>query len=443
MITKATISIAMVLLLVLVAPAAADTDIRPTVVVDYSMEPAVLMPGDTGTITISIENMADGEIYVQEDDKTFDMNAYIASIALGGNDGIEILNKEHTDIGLLGPRDTIKLAFNIRAKETADNGVHFLTMELVGGSDMNDLNYNIPVKIDDRNLKLILATMPTTVMNEISTIEIDIINTRPNEVTNVMIRPEGENVSFNPAEVFVGNIPAGNKSTVEITLNTMASPAGMKNLSFTASFFNGDNYHTSENTDLEINVVDQPSLIFTSIEVTKTGNSYSIIGDINNFGTTDAKNVLVSVAGSEDIKPVQPYANYFVGTLEADDFSSFELSARILSPDVEQIPILIEFRDTDNVYSSVTGYIDLESASAAPGNDQDTPIWMWGLIGVITIAIGGVIAYTWKKRKAAELEEAEDPDENDSDDEDPDYEDFDGEEVNGKFDEADTEENKD
>lgn len=412
---KAVISVALVLLLALTAPAAADTDIRPTVVVDYSMEPAVLMPGDTGTITISIENMAEGEVYVQEDDKTFDMNAYIASISLGGNDDIDILNNEHTDIGLLGPRDTIKLAFNIRARETAENGVHFLNMELVGGSDMYDLNYNIPVKIDNRSLKLIMATMPTTVMNEISTIEIDIINTRPNEITNVIIKPEGEDVSFNPAEVFVGNIPAGNKSTVVITLNTMASSGGMKNISFTASFFNGDNYHVSENEEAEINVVGQSSLIFTSIEVTKIGNRYSLVGDINNFGTTDAKNVLVSVVESEDIKPLQPYANYFVGTLEADDFSSFELSARILSSDVKEIPILIEFRDTDNVYSSVTGYIDLESASAAPGGEQETPIWIWGFIAIITIAVAGVIVYTWKNRKTAEVEKQEDLDEEEFD----------------------------
>ncbi|WP_445474262.1 COG1361 S-layer family protein [Methanococcoides methylutens] len=410
---KAIISITLVLLLALTSTAVADTDIRPTVVVDYSMEPAVLMPGDTGTITISIENMAGGEVYVKEDDKTFDMNAYIASITLGGNDDIEILNNEYTDIGLLGPQDTIKLAFNVRAKETAENGVHFLNMELVGGSDMYDLNYNIPVKIDGRNLRLIMATMPTTVMNEISTIELDIINTRPNDVNNVIIKAEGENVSFNPAEIFVGTIPASDKTTVDITLNTMASSSGTKNISFTASFFNGDNYHVSGNEDTSINVVSQPSLIFTSIEVTKIGNKYSLVGDINNFGTTDAKNVLVSVAGSEDIKPIQPYANYFVGTLEADDFSSFELSARVLSSEVKEIPILIEFRDTDNVYSSVTGYIDLESASAPEGGEQETPTWMWGLIGAIAIAVAGVIVYTWKKRETAEDKEpeAEDKDE--------------------------------
>lgn len=395
---KIIVSIFVLLLLVLTGTAAADTEIRPTVVVDYTMDPAVLMPGDTGTITMDIENMATGTVYVTEDDETFDMNAYIASITLDGNSNIEILSKGYTDIGLLGPKDTIKLTFNVRAKNNATNGIHFLNMEVVGGSNMYDLSYNIPIKIDNRDLKLIMTTMPYTVMNEISTIELDIINTRPNEVNNVIIKPEGNGVQFNPSEVFVGAIPSGNKSTVTVTLNTMASTSGEKDISFTASFFNGDNYHVSGKEYITIDVVEQPSLIFTSIEVKNIGNQYTLTGDINNFGTTDAKNVLVSVSGSDDIKPMQPYANYFVGTLEADDFSSFELSARILSSNVTKVPILIEFRDTDNVYSSVTGYIDLEN-TATSESDNKPATWVWSIAAVLLIAVAGAIAYSWKKRE--------------------------------------------
>ncbi|MCD4801181.1 MAG: hypothetical protein K8R01_06295, partial [Methanococcoides sp.] len=166
---KIIVSIFVLLLLGLTGTATAETEIRPTVVVDYTIDPAVLMSGDTGTITMDIENMATGTVYVTEDDETFDMNAYIASITLAGNSNIDVISKGYTDIGLLGPKDTIKLTFNVRAKDNATNGIHFLNMEVVGGSDMYDLNYNIPVKIDNRDLKLIMATMPSTVMNEIST----------------------------------------------------------------------------------------------------------------------------------------------------------------------------------------------------------------------------------------------------------------------------------
>lgn len=401
LINRAFAIIVTLLLLFLVGTASAETEIRPTVVVDYSMEPAVLMPGDIGTITMSIDNMATGTVYVKEDDETFDMNAYIASITLGGDSNIEVISKGYTDIGLLGPQDTIKLTFNVRAKNNATNGIHFLNMEVIGGSDMYDLNYNIPVKIDNRDLKLILATVPSTVMNEISTIEIDIINTRSNDISNVIMKPEGDGVKFNPSEVFVGAIPSGNKSTVTVTLNTMESTNGLKDVSFTASFFNGDNHHISEKEEATISVVEQTSLIFTSIEATSIGNQYTFTGDINNFGTTDAKNVLVSITGSDDIKPMQPYANYFVGTLEADDFSSFELSARILSSNVTKVPVLIEFRDTDNVYSSVTGYIDLENTATSGKNEEKSTMWMWAIAAVLLIAVAGAIAYSWKKREQA------------------------------------------
>ena len=139
--------VAVLLLLAICAvPAAGDTDVRPTVALNYQVEPAVLMPGDSGTVTISLNNMATGEIYVSEDDKTFDMNAYILSATLGGNSNIDILDSSYTNVGLMGPGDTLELTFNIKAKEDIQNSVHFLNFELVGGSDMYDLNYKIPVK---------------------------------------------------------------------------------------------------------------------------------------------------------------------------------------------------------------------------------------------------------------------------------------------------------
>jgi len=35
-----------------------DADIEPTIVVDYTVDPATLMPGDTGTVTIALTNGA-------------------------------------------------------------------------------------------------------------------------------------------------------------------------------------------------------------------------------------------------------------------------------------------------------------------------------------------------------------------------------------------------
>ena len=371
-----------------------------------------------GTITVTLENMATGEIYVEEDDETLDMNAYIASASLDGNGNLEILDKSYTDVGLLGPGDTLELTFNIKVKETAKTGVHFVDLIIVGGSNMYDLNYRIPVKVDDRNVKVILSNLPSTLMNEVSTVSIDVVNRRPNDVTSVIVTPYAEDMTFSPSDYFVGSVSQGNKSTATFTLNTMSSEEGYRNISFTATYFNGDNLHDSDTATKDVRIIKQSPLVFTGIEIEKAGNKYTISGDLNNFGITDAKNVMVSIDDVEDVEPVQPYANYFIGTLEADDFSSFDLSARVTSGNISAIPVLIEFRDPDNAYTAISQEISLESGSTySNGEDEGSSLGLWLIAGIIAIGIVAVIGYSWKKRRDEENEiEGEDDEELPDDD---------------------------
>lgn len=398
-----TIILLSVLLAFFLPYASADTEIRPTITVNYSIDPGVLMPGDTGTVTVELRNMASGEVYVQEDDETFDMNAYIASATLEGNKAIKILDGIQTDVGLLGPGDYIRLTFNIKANENASNGMHFLELEVVGGSDMYNLNYRIPVKVDDRDLKIIVSDMPPTLMREYSTINVEVVNLRPNDITGVIVTPKGNDIDFFPANVFVGTIAGGNKSTATFTLNTMASIRGNKEMQFSTSYFNGDNLHTSSDTNYSIDVVDQSALILSALEVENAGNVYSITGDINNFGTTDAKNVMISVMATDNVTPVQPYEKYFVGTLESDDFSSFELSASTQGNNVDEIPLLIEFRNTNNAYAYINENISIQKGVVPTSNNSGGMSFiMIGLVAVVCIAVIGIIVYSWKKNKNSE-----------------------------------------
>jgi len=392
-----------VLLAMCLPYANADTEIRPTITVNYSVEPGVLMPGDTGTVTVELRNMASGEVYVQENDETFDMNAYIANANLKGNKDINILDGRQTNVGLLGPGGYIRLTFNIQANESASNGMHFLELEVIGGSNMYNLNYRIPVKVDDRDLKIIVSDMPPTLMKEYSIVNVEVVNLRPNEITGVIVTPKGEDIKFFPANAFVGTINGGNKSTATFTLNTMTSKKGNKEIQFSTTYFNGDNLHISSYTNYTVQVVDQSSLILSAIEIDRIGNVYTISGDINNFGTTDAKNVMISVMATENITPVQPYEKYFVGTLESDDFSSFELSASTQESNAEEIPLLIEFRNANNSYAYINENIALQKEMVPASNaSRGNSIAMIGLVAVICIAVMGIIAYSWKKRKNSE-----------------------------------------
>lgn len=408
------IVVAIILIATFSFSVSATTEIRPTLTLDYEIEPEVFMPGDMGTITVTLENMATGEIYVEEDEETLDMNAYIASASLDGNSGLEILDKSYTDVGLLGPGDTLKLTFNIKVKDNASTGVHFVDLIIVGGSNMYDLNYRIPVKVDDRNAKVILSNFPSTLMNEVSTVSVDVVNRRPNDITSVIVTPHAEGMTFSPSDYFVGSIREGNKSTATFTLNTMSSEEGYSEVSFSASYFNGDNLHSSDTASKDVRIIKQSPLVFTGIEIEKAGNKYTISGDLNNFGITDAKNVMVSIDDIDGVEPVQPYANYFIGTLEADDFSSFDLSARVTSGNISAIPVLIEFRDPDNAYTAISQEISMESGNSySNSEDEGSSLGTWLIAGLIAIGIVAVIGYSWKKRRDEEKEAEREGEEND------------------------------
>ncbi|WP_407355547.1 COG1361 S-layer family protein [Methanolobus sp. WCC5] len=402
--------VAMIFLATFSFSGTASTTIRPTVSLDYEMEPEVFMPGDIGTITVTLKNMASGEIYVEEDDETLDMNAYIASGSLNGNGKLEILDQSYTNIGMLGPGDNLRLTFNIKVKDNVATGVHYADLKIIGGSNMYDLNYRIPVKVDERNVKLIVSNLPSTLMNEVSTISVDVVNRRPNDVKSVIVTPYAEGMTFTPSDYFVGTVSEGNKSTATFTLNTMSCEQEYNTVSFSASYFNGDNLHYTENTVKDVRIIKQSPLVFTAIETVSAGNKYTITGDLNNFGITDAKNVMVSVASLDGLEPVQPYANYFIGTLEADDFSSFELSARVTSGNITAIPILIEFRDPDNAYTAISQEIPIQSGTgtgtgtsfSVKNDENESSTGLWLMAGIIAIGIVAVIGYSWKKRRDEE-----------------------------------------
>lgn len=394
------------IMLLLISHVHADTEVRPTITVSYAVEPQALMPGDTGTVTVELKNMAvTSDVYIKEEDKTFRMNAYVASVNLGGTTDIKVLDGAQTNLGLLGPGDYTKVTFNIQADKNISDGLHYLTLEVVGGSNMYSLTYRIPIKIDSRNVNLIVSDMPSTAMQEYSILNVNVVNLRPNEIKSVIVQPSGSDITFTPSSAFVGTIAGGNNSTAKLTLNTVSSSIGNKNLQLYATYYNGDNLHKSNIANYTLDVVNRSSLILSGIELTGMG-TYNVKGSINNFGTTDAKNVMLSVIDTKNVTPIEPKGKYFVGTLGSDDESSFELSASVIN-DASSIPVLIEFRNSNNAYTAIKQNISLGSMysntnSNSSVNSGLVSFFIFASIALLAAGVGWLIFKSWKKHKKVE-----------------------------------------
>ncbi|WP_284011628.1 hypothetical protein [Haloarcula pelagica] len=154
----------------------------------------------------------------------------------------------------------------------------------------------------------------------------------------------------------------------------------------------------------------------TSVSTTQSGRQVTVSGEAANIGNSDTQSVLITVADTEGISPTSPSGEYFVGSVEASEFATFDLTAEIQS-NVSQIPINITYI-TDNERITRTQYIHFEStntSNARMGNssvnsgdsNQESndsglfggtisaisPIWIVVVISLLALAVAGYILY--------------------------------------------------
>ena len=96
-------SLVLISILILFQTTAADTDItvRPSLMVEYSVEPVYLMPGDTGTVTVTLKNAAKDYAYsipVKNKTEIFDLSAQVIDASLTGTSIISVTSNSYYDV---------------------------------------------------------------------------------------------------------------------------------------------------------------------------------------------------------------------------------------------------------------------------------------------------------------------------------------------------------
>lgn len=149
----------------------------PTVAItSYQVTPAVLLPGDQGTITITIANTAKAasatESTVENNNlgtttstTTKDITVLVESVYLYGK-GVEVLEGNFQQVGALGPGQSFPLTFLIRAPSR--EGMYFpeVWIRIPEGTSVQypiPVNVNSPVGIQKQEILVLSSTLPDTV----------------------------------------------------------------------------------------------------------------------------------------------------------------------------------------------------------------------------------------------------------------------------------------
>ncbi len=218
--------------------------------------PEVFMPGDSGTVTVTLKNTATTPT-VTIDGKDYDTNARIQAAVLRPlSDGITVKEAPYYEMGLVGPGDSIKLTFNVEVEEGAKEGIHNFELEIEGNSFDYNSKKNIPLKVDSSNIKVI-PSKPLQMVDGKAIVEFDVANTHPNELNSVSIRPEAEGLKFYPAEYFIGPMDPDELFTIEFDAiiddsDAIKDVSGSISMNVTANYNNGINRHENVAGNLKL-----------------------------------------------------------------------------------------------------------------------------------------------------------------------------------------------
>jgi len=363
--------------LALASPAAAAT--ADIAVVSSSLDPPVMMSGDTGTLTIVVQNNGADPVAIQ-------------SARLYGK-GVVPTTDPYLAVGEIGGGNTRSFTFTVRAD--AGEGTFYPTFVL-DFRDGGSLRYPVLIQVEDTPLSISMVKKPDA-FSEGRTAGITLMvgNPRPNAVSGVQVVPEGTGFSVTPTSGFVGGLEPDASGTVTFNL----TPETETDVTFRVVWRNGINTHT---TDLVLPVTfgedkKRANPVITNVEVTPISGGYRIVGDVMNAGLESARSVMIAPASPAI--PIDPFRVYVVGTLDSDDISSFEVTLRVDAA-VEDVPLIVEYRDDDgNLYTS-TRTVGLGGGTVAPVKEEESGGFpVLGAVVVLLIALGvaGAIYHSWKR----------------------------------------------
>ncbi len=372
-----------------------DEKVAYLTITGISSNPAVFMNGDTGTISVKVKNTGTTSVNYQRAD-------------LYSKD-IDVLNSNaYETAGFIGAGNEVEFVFYVKAK--AAEGIFYPRFYLdMKGS--GSLSFNIPVKVENSGLVVSALNAPDYYQEGISKkINVLVGNPRENAVSGVYVTVTGD-VTTTQTSQFIGALAADASATSEFEV----TPTSEGTMTFEVSYKNGMNTHTSE---LTIPIVYGDSKlaanpIINNVKITDSGSYKTLSGDVTNAGIEDAKSLVITVVSPAI--PVEPYKTSVIGSLDSDDFSSFDLTFR---SDSDEIPLLITYKDkSGNTYTktetlnsgSNDGYIAEDEdmgygegmpyaggrANVRTGNGGSGGFPLTGIL--ILIIIVAAVAVAWKK----------------------------------------------
>lgn len=259
--------------------------------------------------------------------------------------------------------------------------------------------YPVPVVVRDGGPDISLSTQNPTVGSG-TDLTVRAINGEERLIRNVNVTVSGDSVEFNSTNQLVAGM-SGNEEQ-DFTFRYVPQSAGETELTavFRYTTDSGFEQTISKSTTVTVaeprpqsNVdanIESPTIQLTGVEVESEGDHMLITGSASNIGTKPIDSVLVRVVETETVKPTSPNRDFFIGTVPASDFGTFDLTAE-LNENATQIPIELSYISDGNRITTRTEVQAPSTTSESRDAGGEASPLVYGIGGVIVVAVVGVM----------------------------------------------------
>ena len=376
----------------------------PTVILsDSELTPSVIMPGDTGMITVTLTNTATSTTSTSTDSivtTKSEINPTITSVFLDGGKDIKVLGGNSKFSGDLGPQQSVSLSFAVEAPE--ESGIYYAILRVsVRGSE--NLMYPIPVNV---NMPISSIKKPMLILDQSGDtsfepgddagVSLSIYNSGKSTAEDIFVRISEDDPSLAPVKSATYHIPyLSSKETASFNVSFISDTdmePGIHEIPLLISYNIVDGTSMTQTDAIVLDVKGTGDMSIASLKTDPVwvmeNDRFDLTIRIENFGSGDAKSTVAEIdlpfTGNKEayigkIKPGNDAPAIF--TLDAGDAGEYNYNLKV------------SYEDDTGVHESV------HPLKITIGNDGDGSGVIFGLILLILAAAGGYYYFVYRKKE--------------------------------------------
>jgi hypothetical protein len=292
---------------------------------------------------------------------------------------------------LLGSGAEKTFDFTVRAKSPGTHRVMATLRYTDADGERRTVRQHATVEFVPLSKRVSLDAKPAA---ERSAISVTVTNFGNVPITNVVVRGDSPNATL--ADAPIDELAPGESKSVTLNISQFEADGSIP-VNVTAVYEAGS---VTGRASTSVETASNPGAIrLTGIEVERKDGKVHLSGSASNVGLSEANSVIVSVASTEGVQPAHPNKQYFVGTVPASDFVSFNVFATV-DENASTIPLKVTYLvDGERRSYTVTVEYERDDDSTARSHSTNDLVVPVAIGGVVVLGVLGLMLLGWRNSR--------------------------------------------